>query len=121
MAFYGRKGAPYPSLTLEQGMEACKIIQEIPQWMGSLAHVKVHAISLQEAKELLVGLKWLEKESLRKACLELQAQLSTWQLGSTLSAAAKPFIPLATSSGTAMDPSTAPQSLPLREAPTRAL
>ena len=62
--------------------------------MGSLAHVKVRAISLQEAKELLVGLKRLEKESLRKACLELQAQLSAWQLGSTLSAAAKPFIPL---------------------------
>ena len=121
VAFYGKKGMSNPGLTLEQGMEACKIIQEIPQWMGSLAHVKVRAISLQEAKELLVGLKWLEKESLRKACLELQAQLSAWQLGSTLSAAAKPFVPLATSSGTAMDPSMAPWSLPLREAPTRAL
>ena len=121
VAFYGKKGAPNPGLTLEQGMEACKIIQEIPQWMGSLAHMKVRAISLQEAKELLAGLKRLEKESLQKAHLELQAQLSAWQLGSTLSAAAKPFVSLATSSGTAMDPSAAPQSLLLREAPTRAL
>ena len=119
VAFYGKQRMPNPCLTLEQWMEACKVIQEIPQWMGSLAHVKVCAISLQEAKELLVGLKQLEKESLRKAHLELQAQLSAWQLGSTLSAAAKPFVPLATSSGTAMD--VAPWSLSLREAPTRAL
>ena len=63
------------------------IIQEIPQWMGSLAQVKVQAVSLQEAKEILAGLKHLEKETLKR----LQAQLSAMQLGSTLSVAAKPF------------------------------
>ena len=37
LAFYGKRGVPNASLILEQGMEACMIIQEIPQWMGSLA------------------------------------------------------------------------------------
>ena len=104
LAFYGKRGAPNAGLTLEQGMEACMIIQEIPQWMGSLAQVKVQAVSLQEAKGILAGLKCLEKETLKR----LQAQLSAMQLGSTLSVTAKPFTPLAASSGTAMAPSTAP-------------
>ena len=73
--------------------------------MGSLAQVKVRAVSLQEAKEILAGLKHLEKETLKR----LQAQLSVMQLGSTLSVTANPFTPLATSSGTAMAPSAAPQ------------
>ena len=50
-------------LTVEQGMEACKILQEISMWMGSFANVKIQAISIQEARELLVGLQWLQKES----------------------------------------------------------
>ena len=50
LAFYGKQGAPNAGLTLEQGMEACMIIQEIQQWMGSLAQVKVRAVSLEEAK-----------------------------------------------------------------------
>ena len=87
LAFYGKRGAPNAGLTLEQGMEACMIIQEIPRWMGSLAQVKVRAVSLQEAKEILAGLKCLEKETLKR----LQAQLSAMQLGSTLSVTAKPF------------------------------
>ena len=72
---------------------------------------------MQEAKEILAGLKCLEKETLKR----LQAQLSTMQLGSTLSVAAKPFIPLAASSGTAMAPSTAPRPLAIADQPTRAL
>ena len=107
LAFYGKRGAPNAGLTLEQGMEACMIIQEIPWWMGSLAQVKVQAVSLQEAKEILAGLKHLEKETLKR----LQAQLSAMQLGSTLSVTAKPFTPLATSSGTAMAPSVAPLTI----------
>ena len=117
LAFYGKRGVPNAGLTLEQGMEACMIIQEIPRWMGSLAQVKVRAVSLQEAKDILAGLKCLEKETLKR----LQAQLSTMQLGSTLSVTAKPFTPLATSSGTAMAPSTAPRLLAIGDQPTRAL
>ena len=52
-------------------MEACMIIQEIPWWMGSLAQVKVQAVSLQEAKEILAGLKHLEKANLKR--LQVQA------------------------------------------------
>ena len=66
LAFYGKRGAPNPGLTLEQGMEACMIIQEIPRWMGSLAQVKVRAVSLQEAKDILAELKCLEKETLKR-------------------------------------------------------
>ena len=83
------------------------IIQEIPRWMGSLPQVKVWAVSLQEAKEILAGLKHLEKANLKR----LQAQLSAMQLGSTLSVTAKPFTPLATSSGTMMAPSAAPPAV----------
>ena len=117
LAFYGKWGAPNAGLTLEQGMEACMIIQEIPRWTGSLTQVKVRAVSLQEAKEILAGLKRLEKANLKR----LQAQLSTMQLGSTLSVTAKPFTPLATSSGTAMAPSAAPWLLAIGDQPTRAL
>ena len=85
--------------------------------MGSLAQVKVQAVSLQEAKEILAELKCLEKENLKR----LQAQLSAMQLGSTLSVTAKPFTPLATSSGTAMAPSTDPRPLAIGDQPTRAL
>ena len=89
------------------GDGGCMIIQEIPWWMGSLAQVKVWAVSLQEAKEILAGLKGLEKENLKR----LQAQLSAMQLGSTLSVTAKPFTPLAASSGTVMAPSASPSTV----------
>ena len=98
-------------------MDACMIIQEIPRWMRSLSQVKVQAVSLQEAKEILAGLKCLEKANLKR----LQTQMSAMQLGSTLSVTAKPFTPLATSSGTAMAPSAAPQLLAIGDQPTRAL
>ena len=93
------------------------IIQEIPQWMGSLAQVKVQAVSLQEAKEILAGLKHLEKANLKR----LQAQLSAMQLGSALSVTDKPFTLLAASSGTTMAPSAAPRPLAIGDQPTRAL
>ena len=70
LAFYGKRGNLNAGLTLEQGMEACWILQEIPHWMGSLAHVKVRAISLKEAKELLARMKHLERENIKKAHLD---------------------------------------------------
>ena len=62
----------------------------------------------------MVGLKQLEKLSLKR----LQAQLTAMQLGSTLSITAKPFTPLATSSGTVMSPSVAPRPLNMGDQPT---
>ena len=100
IAFYGKKGASQAALSVEQGMEACQIIGNITAWMGHVASVKVKAISLVEADEMVCGMKRLEKESLRKARLELCQRLSALQLGqnTTLSVSAKPFVPLATSS-----------------------
>ena len=102
-AFYGKKTKPGAGLNLEQGMEACCLVIEIPTWMESLAKYTVHAISTTEAQELIQGLKHLEKEDFGKVCLELSNRLSSLQLGQTsssLSASAKPFVPLATSSVT---------------------
>ena len=104
VAFYGIKTKPGASLSLEQGMEACRMVTEIPAWMGSLAKYTVRAISTTEAQELVQGLKHLEREDFRKVCLELNNKLSSLCLGQTnssLSASAKPFVPLATSSNTA--------------------
>ena len=106
IAFYGKKGSPQAGLTVEQGMEACKIIGNITTWMGDIATIKVKAISLNESAELVRGMKRLEKESLRKARLDLCQKLSCLQLGqnnTTLSASAKPFVPLATSSKVGVD------------------
>ena len=64
IAFYGRKGSPKAGLTLEQGMEACRILSEIPRWMGRLAKYTVQAVSLDEARDLVAGLKRLERENL---------------------------------------------------------
>ena len=105
VAFYGKKTKPGASLSLEQGMEACHLVTEIPTWMGSLAKYTVRAISTTEVQELIQGLKQLEKEDFCKVHLELSKRLSSLQLGQTnssLSASAKPFMPLATSSVTAM-------------------
>ena len=65
IAFYRRKGAPKAGLTLEQGMEACRILSEIPSWMGRLAKYTVRALSLDEAKDLVARLKRLERENLQ--------------------------------------------------------
>ena len=105
VAFYGKKTKPGAGLSLKQGMEACHLVTEIPTWIGSLAKYTVHAISTNEAQELVQGLKCLEKEDFCKVCLELSNRLSSLWLGQTnssLSASAKPFVPLATSSINAM-------------------
>ena len=56
---------------VEQSMEACKLIFSIPIWMGYVAKIKARAISLQEANDMIVGLKRLDKEDLKKAGMEL--------------------------------------------------
>ena len=56
---------------------------------------------------MIVGLKRLHKEDLKKACMELHHRLSSWRLGNTgsnLSAMAQPFVLLATSSNTVVRP-----------------
>ena len=107
IAFYGRKGSVRAGLTVEQSTEACKLISSIPVWMGYAAKIKERAISLQEANNMIVGLKRLDKEDLKKACMELHHRLSSWRLGNTwsnLSAKAQPLVPLATSSATGIRP-----------------
>ena len=104
VAFYGKKTKPGVGLSLEQGMETCCLVTEIPTWMGSLAKYTVCTISTTEVQELIQGPKHLEKEDFCKVCLELSNRLSSLQLGQTnssLSASAKPFVPLATFSVTA--------------------
>ena len=69
--FYGCKGSVRAGLMVEQSTEACKLISSIPVWMGYVAKVKARAISLQEANDMIVGLKRLDKEDLKKARMEL--------------------------------------------------
>ena len=71
IAFYGRKGSVRAGLTVEQSMEACKLISSIPIWMGYVAKIKARAISLQEVNDMIMGLKRLDKEDLKKARMEL--------------------------------------------------
>ena len=40
IAFYGHKGSVRVGLTVEQSMEACKLISSIPIWMGYVAKIK---------------------------------------------------------------------------------
>ena len=61
IAFYGCKGSVRVGLTVEQSTEACKLLSSIPVWMGYVAKMKVRVISLQEANEMIVRLKRLEK------------------------------------------------------------
>ena len=103
IAFYGCKGSVRAGLMVEQSTKACKLISSIPIWMGYVAKIKARVISLQEANDMIVGLKRLDKEDLKKARMELHHCLSSWRLGNTgsnLSATARPFVPLATSSTT---------------------
>ena len=71
IAFYGRKGSIRSGLMVEQSMEAGKLISSIPVWMGCAAKIKSRAISLQEANDMIVRLKRLDKEDLKKARMEL--------------------------------------------------
>ena len=119
IAFFGKKGSPKAGLMLEQGMEACRVLSGIPSWMGQLAKYTVRALSLDEAKDVVAGLKRLERENLHKARLELTSRLSNLKLGptgSSLSASAKPFMPLTTSSVAAVGPSMDQVMLPLKDA-----
>ena len=103
IAFYGHKGSVRAGLMVEQSTEAYKLISSIPIWMGYVAKIKARVISLQEVNDMIVGLKRLDKEDLKKARMELHHRLSSWRLGNTgsnLSATARPFVPLATSSTT---------------------
>ena len=107
ITFYGCKGSVRAGLTVEQSTEACKLISSIPVWMGYAAKIKARVISLQEVNNMIVELKRLDKEDLKKARMELHHQLSSWRLGnagSNLSATAQPFGPLATSSDTGIRP-----------------
>ena len=101
IAFYGCKDSVRAGLTVEQSTESCKIISTIPVQMGYAAKVKARAISLQEVNDMVVGLKRLDKEDLKKkAHMELHHRLSSWRLGYTssiLSASAQPFVLLAMS------------------------
>ena len=118
VAFYRKKMKPGAGLSLEQGMEVCCLVTEISIWMGSLARYTVHAISTTEAQQLVQSLKCLEKEDFRKVHLELSNRPSSLCLGQTnssLSASAKPFMPLATSSITVMGiPPPGGTTLPLK-------
>ena len=71
IAFYGQKGSVRTGIMVEQSTEACKLISSIPVWMGYAAKIKARAISLQEANDMIVGLKRLDKEDLKKAHMEL--------------------------------------------------
>ena len=77
VAFYGKKGATQMGLSIEQDMEVCHVIAKIPTWMDSLAKFMVWVVSLQEADDLVVGLKRLEKENYRKVWLELFYEAGT--------------------------------------------
>ena len=102
---YGQKTKPGAGLSLEQGMDACRLIAEIPTWVGNLVKYTVSTIHTNEVEELVQGLKQLEKDNLCKVHLKLSNKLSALHLGQTsgsLSTTVKPFVPLTTSSATAM-------------------
>ena len=96
-AFYEKKTKPGAGLSLEQGMEACCLVMEIPIWMGSLAKYTVCAIITTEAQELILGLKHLEKEDLHKVHLKLSNRLSSLWYWDRLTVACPPplncFVP----------------------------
>ena len=106
LAFYGKKTNPKAGLFLDQAITASKVIANIPTWMGYFATWRVKCISISEVGEILAGCKRIEKESLRRAHLELQQQFSALQVDSALSATAQPF-----------QPRVAPQSSREDEAP----
>ena len=93
LAFYGKKSSTKAGLTQEEGVVASRAISDISVWMGHLVKWKVRCVSLPEASEILAGCKRMDKENLRRACLELKKRLSVTQSQSTLSATAKPSNP----------------------------
>ena len=89
LAFYGKKTNPRAGLPHDQA------VIDIPTWMGYFARWRVRCMSISEASEIVAGCKRLEKENWRQARLELQNWFSVMQVGSTLSATARPFQPQA--------------------------
>ena len=112
LAFYGKKTNPRAGLLLNQAITASKAIANIPTWMGYFAMWRVKCISTSEASEILAGCKRIEKESLRRACLELQQWFSALQVDSTLSATAQPFQPWVTPQSSRED--DVPRSSPVQ-------
>ena len=100
VAFYGQKGHSKAGLLHEQGSQASQAIAKIPTWMGYPATWRVRCVSVTEASEIITACKRLERENWRRARWELQHRFSTMQLGSALSAVAKPFQPQTASSST---------------------
>ena len=96
LAFYGKKTNPRAGLYHSQAVTASKAIMNIPTWMGHFARWRVRCISISKASKISAGCKRLEKETLRRACWELQNWFSTMWLDSTLSATARPSQPQAT-------------------------
>ena len=97
---------------LNQAITASKAIANIPTWMGYFATWQVKCISTSEAGENLARCKRIEKESLRRACWELQQWFSALQVDSTLSATAQPFQPWVAPQSSRED--DAPRSSPVR-------
>ena len=93
VAFYGKKGHSKAGLLPEQGIQASQAIAKIPTWMGYPTTWRVWCVSVTEAGKIVTACKRLERENWRRARWELQHRFSTMQLGSTLSAVAKPFQP----------------------------
>ena len=113
LAFYRKKTNPRAGLPHNQGVMASKAIANIPTWMGYFTRWRVQCVSISEASEILAGCKRLEKESLRRACWDLQHRFSFMQLHSPLSATARPFQPGATSSLALVDDT--PRDYPTRD------
>ena len=111
LAFYGKKTNPRAGLLIDQAITASKVIANIPTWMGYFATWRVKCVSISEASEILTGCKRIEKESLRRACWELQQRFSALQVDSTLSATAQPFQPWITPQSSQED--DVPRSLPV--------
>ena len=103
LAFYRKKTNPRAGLLHDQGVVASKAITNIPTWMGYFARWRVQCVSVSEASEILAGCKRLEKESLRRACWDIQHRLSSMQLHSPLSATARLFQPRAAPSSALVD------------------
>ena len=98
LIFFGKKYNPRAGLSHEQGVTACLALRGLTSWMGEPAGLKVRAVSLAEASTIVESCKRMFKEDLRRAKLELRKRVSSTQHASTLSAGARPFMPVATSS-----------------------
>ena len=72
VAFYGKKANSKAGLIHDEAVVASKAILKIPTWMGHFARWRVKCVSISEASEIVAGCKRLEKENLRRVCLELQ-------------------------------------------------